>query len=102
MPLMMRVEMYVPSLPHYALEDLTRKIVFEVGGTTALPMVGRYTNDAEDTLLEAGKVLTTFMEDSDDNRMWLEDILRQYKEDAEQECVMYVINTNEVVFLEND
>lgn len=95
----MRIEMFIPPNPHLAYEALKADIIDEVGGLTESPAIGYWVNSADKTIVERVNVFLFFCEDTEDNRLWVETKARQYRELAQQECVLYVINSIDCNFI---
>lgn len=101
MSAMLRVELFVPREPVEPVLALKAKILQEVGGFTDMHGTGAWLSGAGKLIEEGVFVLLFFVEDTEDNRLWVEAIAREYKEDAEQECVLYVLNGNDAVFIDD-
>lgn len=99
----MRVEVYVP-IPYTeegcsASTDLHRRLRELAGGITAVLGQGEFTSRTGAIQDEEVGIFTLFIEDTDINRDIVESLCITYKEEAEQESVLYVINANEVRFI---
>jgi hypothetical protein len=98
---MLRVEMFVPYHPYPPSTVLATEIIRETGGLTQTQGVGHWLNGNGARVTETIWTFLFFVEDTDDNRLWVEEIAREYKEAAKQECVMYVLNGNDTIFIED-
>lgn len=98
---MMRVEFTVPIAPWKPQQDLQRELLAGAGGVTSVAGQGAWVDAEGVPCDEPVLVVTSYMEDDADNRMWVEALARQYKADAEQEAVLYVINANEFNLIED-
>lgn len=97
----MRIELYLPTMPHRAAEKAKAEILSGCGGITITQGLGSWVDDDGATITEAVEVVTAFVPDNEDNRLWVEAVARQYKADAEQQCVLFVLNGNETNFIED-
>ena len=96
----MRVEFYLVTEYDVANTAITRELVQLAGGASVLPNVaGVWLNRDGEAVYDSVCILQAFMDDSPENRMYLESLALKYKEDAEQDCVLYVINTNEMYYV---
>lgn len=98
---MMRVEFTLPSSPIAACNILTSELLSGAGGYTVVGGDGAWVDAEGAGVYEDVRVITCYMEDDADNRLWVEALARKYKADAEQEAVLYVINANEFNLIED-
>lgn len=98
---MLRVELMVPYHPYEPSSVLANEIIQEAGGLTHYQGAGHWVDSKGETVTETVWVFLFFVEDTDDNRLWVEEIARKYKEAADQDCVMYILNGNDVIFIED-
>lgn len=98
---MMRVEFTVPTMPSRPRNALSLELMKGVGGYTSTEGQGGWVNADGAECLELVHVITSYMDDDEDNRLWVEALARQYKADAEQDAVLYVINANEFNLIED-
>ncbi len=91
----MRVQLYVPIIPAAAMDRLRKVVVDEAGGLTEWPAVGHWLDPQDNLITESVHVFEFYVKDTHDNRLWLETVARNYRKDAEQHTVLYVINASE-------
>ena len=99
---MLRVEMFIPRDPVQPNRELRAKIIDEVGGLTESVAVGHWLDAASEIVSEGVNVFLYFVEDTDDNRLWVEEVAREYLEDADQECVLYVLDGVNAFFIDKE
>ncbi len=97
----MRVQMYIPMEPAAPREHVQFHLIEGCGGLTAWDADGYWTSPDGGNIDEPVRVLEVYLEDTPDNRLWVEAVAREYKDAADQECVLYVINQNETFFIED-
>ncbi len=97
----MRVEMYLPIMAFGAAEEAKEELLSGAGGSTSVRGLGSWVDDEGETIAEHVDIVTVFVEDNADNRLWIEAVARKFKADGKQECVLYVINQNETFFIED-
>lgn len=95
----MRVEMYIPETPTGPRLRLLADLVAMCGGSTVLPGEGFWIDEQNSLIVEPVQVLTGYTEDTPRVRLGIESIIRAYKEAAEQQVVMYVLNCTEVIYI---
>lgn len=94
----MRVELFLISeLP--ATELLLDELCDVYGGYTSVGGDGAYRANDGDIILDEVLITTLFIEDTPANRFNIHQQMIQYRGDAEQESVLYVINGNDATFI---
>lgn len=95
---MMRVELFlIADLP--STEDLLDDVCESYGGYTSTSADGAYRSLSGDLILDEVLICTLFIEDTWVNRRGIHSLMQGYKDDAEQESVLYVINGNDATFI---
>lgn len=99
----LRVEIFCPKgaleETDYALLDYVLMIA---GGHTAIDTQGAWTSPRTGSVqYEDTQVVLFFLPDTDENRLLVETICRDFKEDSGEQCVMYVLNGNNVYYVED-
>lgn len=97
---MFRVEVYVPNEPIAPAIDLKNTLIELAGGLTTSMSFGSWRNSAGELVIEPVGVLTVILR-SGLELPRVEDAIEKYKQDAEQECVLYTIDSIRGRFLEN-
>ena len=99
---MLRVEMFIPLYPAAPRTTLLRGIVDEAGGVTVTEGTGHWVDGEDDLIVERVQTVLFFVEDNDDNRLWVEELAIEYKEDAAQDAVLYVLNGTDFHMIEEN
>lgn len=99
----LRVEIFCPV---GALEDtdyaLLDYVLLVSGGHTTVRGEGAWTSRRDDNVhYEDTDVVLFFLPDTDENRLKVETICRDFKEASGEQCVMYVLNGNDVYNVED-
>lgn len=99
----LRVEIFAPTHglaeTDYALLDAVARIA---NGHTTTDGAGAWVNPATGQIhYEDTTVVLFFLPDSSENRLHVESICRDFKEAAGEQCVMFVLNGNDVYTLED-
>lgn len=97
----MRIEIYLPIAHPRAATAVVNELCSGSGGATITRGIGHWEDSGGVRVTEEVDIATCFVCDDADNRMWVEAIARRFKEDANQDCVLYVLNGNETFFIED-
>lgn len=82
-------------------EELLNTLMAEYGGYTLIRAEGAW-QDADCDVVEDDVVIATlFVADTPDNRGSIEELMQDYKDDADQDCVLYVLNGNNAIFIKD-
>lgn len=95
----MRIDVYAPIIPNIANVALRRALIKKARGVSTQRCHGTYLMPDGAECTEHTDIHTIFIEDTDESRMWLETLMRNYKAAAEQSCVLYVINGCKATFI---
>lgn len=99
----LRVEIFCPKgaleATDYALLDY---VLLMAGGHTTIDAQGAWTNPRTDQVhYEPTQVVLFFLPDTPENLLAVETICRDFKEASGEQCVMYVLNGNDVYYVED-
>jgi len=96
---MVQVQMYIPEFPQGALSTLRAKLIENLEGITESPdNVGAWRSE-EKRLYKEPVVVLTALVDEDESIDFIIQALAQYKEDANQKCVLYTVQDIDVILL---
>jgi hypothetical protein len=96
---MMRVEFFLPAHLESAIDTLGEYLTSAYGGVTVRDAHGVWRNGLGDFVAEEVVVVLAFCEDTAENRLHIETLAREFLQTTSEECVLYVINGNDVNFV---
>lgn len=98
----LRIEVFVPDTPAAPRLRLLTDLFTICGGCTVTRGDGYWFDESAGLISERVHTFLAFTEDTDPVRLCIESLLLEYKADAVQECVMYVLNSTEVIYLNEE
>ncbi len=92
----MKVEITLVESHLEEMHAVIKQIIAKFGGATAVPAIGYWVGESGEVEEEDVCVVAVYADDTEENRWWFEMLAVGYRSAAEQEAVLYVINSTEV------
>ena len=96
----MRVELYLVARLDET-QAVCNEVVEKFGGAAFAKADGAWKDADCDVIEDEILIVTVFCPDTCSTREWFDNTMQDYMSDADQESVLYVINGNQAIFLEN-